>query len=313
MKRTLTRIIMAVFAVAMLASMTGCYSTPEGGETIVVRNGGPFDDRQIRQIVPNGAGNTWVGWASESRAYPASDQQRIYKFDTGNDADAKPVTVPTKDGVQVRLTGTFYINTAFDGTKEGDKLLTKFDTQFGNRKFGGEKVYDEDGWAKFLNTVVQPVIDSNIREVIAEFECKELVSSCALVQRGTNGQINASEVAKGGTKQSNVTRIQDRINTNLAEEITAKLGAPYFRNIKFSLGPVELPGVQEAINEAQSAFAEVSKSQAKVEQAKADRRANEEKEKGYNVCSSCARQDEFRALPENLQVLGGNPATVLGR
>jgi len=47
---------------------TGCMATPEGGEVIVVRNGGPFDDKQIRQVVPNGSGNTWVGFFSEAHA-----------------------------------------------------------------------------------------------------------------------------------------------------------------------------------------------------------------------------------------------------
>ena len=38
---------------------------------IVVRNGGPFDDKQIRQVVPNGSGNTWVGFFSQAHPYPA--------------------------------------------------------------------------------------------------------------------------------------------------------------------------------------------------------------------------------------------------
>ncbi len=321
MARIVSRVLLFAVLAVFATTATGCYSTPEGGQVIVVRNGGPFDDKQIRQVVPNGAGNTWVGWASDSHPYPASDQQRIYKFDDSKDADADPVTVPTKDGVQVRLTGTFYINTAFDNSPEGKELVKKFDTQFGTRGFGPDDDKPYENFGSFLNSVVQPVIDSNIREVLAEFECKQLVASCALVQRGGE-QVSAEDV-KGSNNGSNVQQIQNRINANLATELEAKLGEAYFSadKIKFSLGPVELPGVQNAIDTAQSAFAEVSKVQADVQKEKANvdkerqkRYANVQKQKGYNACPSCARQDEYRALPQGLQTYapGGNFAVGAG-
>jgi hypothetical protein len=309
-------VIVAVAAIALLVltfGATGCMATPEGGEVMIIRNGGPFDDKQIRQIVPNGAGNTWIGLFSQAHPYPASDQQRLYKFDDPPDADTKPVEVPTRDGVRVRLTGTFYINTAFDGTAEGERLLRAFDTAFGTRGFtgaeGSARPWEEGGWEIFLNAILQPIIDSNIREVIAEFDCKQLVSSCALVQRGGASAAEAEEV--GDDNRSNVALIQDRINENLSEEIKAKLGQPYFRNIRFSLGPVELPGVQEAIDQAQSAFAEVSRAQARVAQAKADADANRERQRGYDDCPACQRIDAIKALPPNLTALGGDFTSVV--
>jgi len=293
-----------------MVGASGCYSTPQGGEIGVVRNGGPFDDKNIRQIVEQGSGNTWVGWFSETHYYPASNQQRIYKFDRSADADAGPVTVPTQDGVRVRLQGTFYLNTAFDNTPRGTRLVKQFDTAFGTRGFGtgNKKPWEDGGWSDFLNAVVQPVIDSNIREIVAEFECKQLVSSCALVQR--TGQ--EKKVVVEENNASNVTQIQDRINENLTEEIRAKLGQPYFQNIRFSLGPVELPGVQHAIDEAQSAFAAVSKAQARVEQARADATANRLKQKGYSLCPQCAELDKIKALPRGLTALGGSFAVGVG-
>jgi hypothetical protein len=108
-----------------------------------------------------------------------------------------------------------------------------------------------------------------------------------------------------------VALIQDRINENLSEEIKSKLGQPYFRNIRFSLGPVELPGVQEAIDQAQSAFAEVSRAQARVAQAKADADANRERQRGYNECPACQRIDAIKALPPGLTALGGDFTSVV--
>jgi len=215
--------------------------------------------------------------------------------------------------VRIRPTGTFYLNTAFDNGPEGQRLLRDFDTAFGTRAFGAEGLkpwQDPDGWSVFLNSVVQPVIDSNVREIIAEFDCRQLVSSCALVQRGGQ-QVSPEEVADANNR-SNVTVIQDRINENLSEEIVSKLGKPYFRNIRFSLGPVELPGVQEAIDAAQSAFAEVSQAQARVEQARADAQANEIRQRGYENCPT-ARIDAIKALPRGLTALGGDFAVGVGR
>jgi SPFH domain / Band 7 family len=312
LRRAALVVVVAIVAISAL-SISGCYSTPDGGEIGVVRNGGPFDDRQIRQVVPNGAGNTWVGLYSETHYYPASDQQRIYKFDRSDDADAPPIEVPTRDGVRIRLTGTFYLNTAFENSGEGTALLRAFDTAYGTRTFGssGLHPWDEGGWSSFLNSVVQPVIDSNVREIIAEFDCKQLVSSCALVQRGGQ-KVDAQEVIGPGDR-SNVTIVQDRINENLSEEIQAKLGKPYFRNIRFSLGPVELPGVQEAIDAAQSAFAEVSRAQARVEQSRSEAKANEIRQRGYENCPTCARIDAIKSLPQGLTALGGEFAVGVGK
>ncbi len=304
--------VAGVLLVGVLALVTvaGGFSTPEGGEMGVVRNGGPLDDRNIRSVIPEGSGNTWTGLFSSTRYYPASSQQRFYKFDRGGDADTEPVEVPTADGVRTRLTGTFYLRTAFDNTPRGVDLLQRFDTQFGTRTFGGLRPYEAEGWSAFLGTIAQPIIDSNLRAVLAEFECRQLVSSCALVQRGgEDGRVRV----EGTNNRANVDQIERRLADGLTRQLNATLGQPYFRDIRFELGPVELPGVQRAIDSAQSAFAEVSRAQAQEAQARAIARANIEKQRGYSRCPACARIDSIRALPRSLTALGGDFAVTPGR
>lgn len=313
-KQYTVRTILVIMALFVTVSATGCTSTPDGGVTQVVRNGGPFDNHNIRQIIHNGEGNTWTGWFSEVRDYPSSDSERIYKFDNGDGADAGPVQVPSRDGVQMTLVGTFYLNTAFDGTKEGDALLKSFDTKYGNREFDGAKVYDLDdgGFSKWLNVAVKPTIDSSIRETIAQFDCKALVPSCALIQNG-NGRVDVSAATSKDGK-SNTTIVQDRLNKKVAEDIKSKLGGEFFKNIRFSLGAVQPEErVRAAIAEAQSAFASISKSDASVKAAKADAQANRERQKGYNDCSVCGKIDTIKALPRGLTALGGNIAVGIGK
>lgn len=311
------RVLYLLLLIPVLTA-TGCYSTPEGGQIMVIRNGGPFDNHNIRQVVCPGANRTGTGIASTEHAYPASNQQRIYKLDNTKDADAPPITVRTKDGVNAQISGTIYLSTSFDCSVEGKKLVQEFDNQFGTRGFGAEGLHPWENFGVFLNSVVQPVIDSNFREVIAGVECKELVSSCALVQRGGE-QISAKEVA-GADNKSNVQKVQDAVNAGLKTQLNADLGQNFFKadSIKFNLQSVELPEVDHAIAQAQSAFAEVSKQQAevlkgevRVKQAKQERLANQERQKGYNACHVCGDIDKLKALPQNLQVLGGNAATVL--
>lgn len=314
----LKKVVVIVGVLFALGSMTGCYSTPEGGQILVVRNGGPFDNHNIRQVVCPNASRTGTGVSSEAHPYPADSQQRIYKLDVSEDADAKPPLVRTADGVNARIAGTFYINTAFNCSTEGKKLVQDFDNQFGTRTFGTNGHHPWENFSDFLNSVVQPVIDSNMREIIAEFQCKQLVSSCALVQ---NSQSQAVKVdPNAANNKSNVQQIQDRVQQGLAADLNAKLGHAYFTDIKFNLQPVELPEVDDAIGQAQSAFAEVSKQQAevakakvKVLQARQDKLANQQRQKGYQACPACAKIDELRALPQGLQVLGGNAAVTLGR
>lgn len=302
------KFLMLIAVLAMAALTTGCgWSKPEPGQIGLIRNGGPLDNRQIRDVIPENSGNKWIGMMSETRYYPAASSQRTYKFDDAKDADAKPREVFTKDGVRVRLTGTFYLKTAFDNSPQGVRLLKAFDTAFSNRPEGQRPWEDWSGW---LNATAQPIIDSNLRTIIAEFDCQQLVSSCALVQNQRGGGQRSSDV-KNVDNRKNVQVIAERLSTGLQSQLDATLGNPYFREIRFELGLPELPGVQEAIDKAQAAFAQVTEAEAREDAARADSRANVERQKGYSRCPACARIDAIKALPRELTALGGDFAVPI--
>lgn len=307
MASTLPRSLGVLLLLVLAAGVTGCYDTPDAGTIGVVRNGGPFDNKKIRQIVCPGSGNTWVGWASNTHFYPDSTQQRLYKLDDTKDADSAPVQVQTKDGVRTTIKGTFYFKTRFNCSAEGTQVVKDFDEAFVNRPAGQKPWEDWSGW---LNSTIQPVIDSNMRNIVAEFECRQLVTSCNLVQNSTGS--TAPPPTEKVDNKSNIQQIQTRVQDGLVADLEAKLGANYFQDIVFNLQSVELPGVQSAIDEAQREFAKVSKAQAAVQTATQKKRANKIKQKGYNACPSCARQDELRSLPRGLQALGGNIGLTIG-
>lgn len=314
---------------------TGCTTTPESGEIGVVRNGKSviwpidwFDNHNIRGIVPNGSGASWAGLGSDVHYYPASNQQRFFKMLTcyGSDscgADANAVTVPTSDGVEVTIEGTIYLNTAFENPAKGeapkDTTVGAFDTQFATRTFGSDDKHAYDGtkgWSAFLAAIVEPIVVNNLRETVSGISCAELVSSCALVQNNGTSQKAAVKV-QGKDNKGNVAIVQTNVERSLKTDLESTLKRQYFGNIQFKLSRVVLPSkVQNAIEDAQSAFAEVSQAQARIRSAQADATANDERQKGYDKCHACAQIDAIKAWKGTgvtTVVTGGAAVSVGGR
>lgn len=311
MKR-LSRILTAVLCLGLLVGMTGCYTSPENGKIGVIRGDGIIEGHSgIKGIICPGS-KAFV-WNDETHTYPDSSSQRTFKFNTDKDADSGPIEgLRTKDGVKVTLQGTVYFKTAFDCTPRGKVLVRKFD-EANSARPGGQQPWKD--FAGYLANQWKPILDSTARDVILGIECKDVVSSCALLARD-NQPVNPDAV----NNKSNVQAIEAALNNGLQEQLKAKLGEDYFVGITFNMEQPTLPEVDDAIASAQAAYAKVADVRAErlkqVEQVKVEeqkRLVAKKKARQYAVCPSCARQDEYRALPSGLQVLGGNPATVLGR
>ena len=297
--------------VALVLLVGGCASLERtnAGEYAVVRNGGPLDDRGVRQIIQPGSALTWTGLWSATHKYPA--QQRFYTITSnaaGGDLPGANVETPTADGVQVGIEGTLYFN-----VKGNEDLLREFDNRFGTRRFGDLYPYDGDeGFQDFLNAVVRPVIDNNLRKQIASFGCSELVSSCALVQN--QGRVDPDSL-QGRQNNQNLERIQQAINAGLVRDIRNTLGGDFLENLRFNLVRVNLPErVDRAVAEAQAAFAEVTKSQARVASAEADASANRQRQRGYQGCPACAQIDTLKAIPGNVTTFApGGDFAITGK
>ena len=206
---------------------------------------------------------------------------------------------PTSDGVNVGLEGTIYFALTSDPA-----TLRTFDDKFGTRKFRGldgvvRSPYDgDDGWSGFLDQIVRPVINNDLREQINSFRCSELVSSCALVQNASS----AAPLTGGRSNNGNIAKVQDAINSSFSDDLRRTLGADFLTGIRFNLVRVTLPPkVQTAVDDAQAAFAQVTQAQARVQSARADAEANRIRQRGYRDCPACARIDELKAIPPSVQ------------
>jgi regulator of protease activity HflC (stomatin/prohibitin superfamily) len=294
--------ILALSLLILLIALITGFDRTNAGSYAVIRNGGPFDKRDVRQVLDPGSDLTWTGFWSATHEYPA--QQRFYTITADAGRGERPgvdvVRVPTNDGVNVGIEGTIYF------TLTGrHALLERLDNQFGTRKFrvlgSGETKHPwegDEGWSAFLDAIVRPVIDNDLRQEIGNFRCAELVSSCALV----SNQAAGLSTAGGQRANVNIQSIQERINESLAADLQRTLGANYFENIRFNLVRIELPPqVQRAVDDAQAEFANVSRDRAGVQRARLQNRANRELAKTYRSNPILALAEVFKSLPDGSQ------------
>lgn len=307
--------VVVVWLLILLIGWAGARATPQAGQIGVVRSGSSFlwigdwfNGHQIKTVIKPGSGSTPIGLGSNTHWYPSDSVQRQYTITSVANQGDRPgvdvVEVPTGDGVRVGLEGSFYFTTDFNGSPAGVAAVRDFDNRFGVRTFPvagtANQLYPWDGtagWEAFLDTVVRPIIDNDLRRSVAGVTCAQLVSSCALVHQQSVSAIRNN----GAQNTSQIQAIQDQINSNLQTAIKQTVGADYFSNVRFLLAKVTLPGaIQSQIDQAQAQFAAVGTAQAQVQQAKLQAQANRERQSGYKGCPACAQIDELKAIPSNV-------------
>jgi regulator of protease activity HflC (stomatin/prohibitin superfamily) len=288
-------LVAVIGLVVGLSALFGGFSRTGGGNVDVVRNGGPFDNTRVRQVLPPNSSRRWTGMFSVDHKYPA--QQRFYTVTSdpsrGDRSGVDVINVPTSDGVDVGIEATVYFTLTSD-----PGVLRSFDDRYGTRTYTGldgsnsHAWEGDEGWSNFLDQIVRPVIENDLRAQIGDVRCADLVSSCALVQNSTKPvatTANANNV--------NITKVQNGIDSSLESDIAQTLGGPYLTNIRFNLSRVTLPPqVQDAVNRAQSAFADVSQAQARLRSAQVDAQTNAAKQQGYQRCPICGQLDLFDKL-----------------
>jgi SPFH domain / Band 7 family len=315
--RAAAMVTIALLAVASAVLISGAkLARQDSGHVGVVRNGGPADNRRIRQILMPGQRISWVGLFSQSpREYPAAKVVLFYTVTSDPKRGDRPgmdvITVPTRDGVLVGLEATVFFH--FVGERDIG-LLRRFDQTFGTRRFrvpGSTQTlrpFDGDeGWAATLDATFRPVLDHNLREEVGRFQCAELVASCALVHR-------VSELPRlRRTAAINVASIQRRMSRSLRADLRRTLGGDYFRDINLRVSRVMLPGnVQTAIDDVQARYVAVNGAKADVRRARYDAARKELLAKVYRQSPSLARIDAISAAPKDATIVlseggsGGN-------
>ncbi len=305
-------VVLAGAVIPGIAFATG-YTKADGGHVIVVRNGGPFDDNSIRQVIQPNSGLTSTGLFSAQHPYPST--QRNFKVSGAKNADSNEViNVPTKDGVLVGVEGTFY----FDVNFGDEKVMRAFDDKYGTRTYptpGGSASYawdGDDGWSAFLSFTLGNLVQNVLRQEIGNVECSDLVASCSLA---ANSSAQAAAINPNANGNETINQVQQAVNNGFTSDVQTVLGVPVLIHPRFVLSKVDLPtNVQDAINKAQAAFAGVTESQAALQRAQIDAKANAARQSGYNSCPTCAQIDILKSLPSGLTTYApGTGFSVTGK
>jgi regulator of protease activity HflC (stomatin/prohibitin superfamily) len=285
------------------------------GHVGVVRNGGPFDNRSIRQVLEPGSGVTWAGWFSQTpHEYPARSVVLLYTV-SGDEArghrhGVDVVTVPTSDGVQVGIEGTVYYH--FVG-EQNAALLRKFDKTFGTRTYSdgttARHPYEGDtGFQATVESVFRPVLDNDLRREVGAFQCAELVTACKLVRR-----VSSTTAPRGSN--ANMALIESRIDKSLEADLAGALGGRFFIDVHVRLSRVTLPEpVQHAVDAVQTSSAQVHVARAQFRQGRYVAARNQELAKVYNESPALANINAIRAAPRQSTVIintGSRPQPVL--
>ena len=314
--------LMAVVLITMLSGVT--VSRQDVGHVGVVRNGGPLDRRNIRQILMPGQRLTWTGWFSQDpHQYPASHVELLYTVTSdpkrGARAGVDVVTVPTRDGVRVGLEATVFYH--FVGDRDL-AALRRFDSGLGTRVYptpDGKELHPwdgDEGFAALMDSVYRPVLENDLRREIGRFRCEQLVASCTLLRHASR----PATVGADATQSSivNIARVEARITRSLERDLADTLEGPYFWGVHFRLASVTLPpGVQDVIDDVHAKYASVSGARAEASRARYEDARNRILAETYQKSPALARIHAIRSAPKGATIIindgaGQSPGLNLG-
>lgn len=255
--------VIVLFAI-LFGGCAATLSKPEAGYIGVVRNGGPFDSKNIRSIAEPYSGLKYYGQFSSIHWYPISQRNYIIAANSSDTPGADEFKTPTKDSVNVGIDAQVYFK-----LNKNVESLKSFDNNYGTRTnlWGGKRYYPyqgDDGWNALLAAYLKPVIHNALREEVAQFNCAELNAQCALLKTSGNIKTTSSDVTN-----VNFNKIQDALKKSLQGDLNNTLGGDYFEIQKVNLIGIKLPDEsQSAVDEANAAKAQVSTEKQKALQAK---------------------------------------------
>jgi regulator of protease activity HflC (stomatin/prohibitin superfamily) len=302
-------VALAITSAGLIAGVR--FARQDAGHVGVVRNGGPLDDRAIRQILQPGAKITWTGlFSQDAHEYPAARVVLFYTVTSdarrGDRREVDVMSVPTRDGVMVGLEATVFFH--FVGERDLT-LLRRFDQTFGTRKFAiagtNTMVYPwdgDDGFGAALDATFRPVLDNDLRTEVGRFACSDLVASCTLVRRvAAEEPVSAAERSQAN---SNIAAVEDRLGRSLRSDLATTLGGDYFRDIYVRIGRVTLPGtVQGAVDQVHAQYVAVNAAKARARQARFEAERNRTLADSYNLSPALARIEYIRAAPKGSTIV----------
>jgi len=162
-------------ALLLLSTLTACSTVnTEPDEKALHYQGGSFTSSKYKNCVDPST-REWDGPGDKHYKYPFG--QRTFAFTGGDDGDSPPITVVSKDNVQLTVTGvaTFALNTDCKKLREfHDRIGAKFNAYVGEGETDKEMLA---GWVKMLNVYMKQPLDKAMDAVSKEYGYSELFTN----------------------------------------------------------------------------------------------------------------------------------------
>ena len=309
--------VVALVCVVAAGAHAISFKGTDSGTVCVVREGGPFDGRDIKEVRQPGEGPKPIGAFNKQDCLPITERD-------STDVIEGEQTFPTRDSVQVIVDGQALYQLTSDPAK-----AEKFYRGYGRRKWGGEDISTDQGWLNFQRQRLAPVILDAQREVIGQYACNALNNLCQYVQDPE------AAVRTGRRQGTDTTQNLTDAQAKLAAAINAKLRAAFrdvfFENVRYQNLRIRFePEVQRRITEAQSLRTQAANAKLedererakakgeadrKVEVAQGNRRSAFQQARAYRLNPNQAQIDRIKAFCGedgcDPQVIGGSLGDVI--
>jgi hypothetical protein len=309
--------LVALFAIIGAGAWVFSFKGTDTGEVCVVREGGPFDGRDIKEVRQPGEGPKPIGAWNHQDCLPVTERD-------SNDVIEEDPTFPTRDSVQVIADGQALFTLTNDPAK-----IEAFYKKYGRKKWGGADMWTDQGWLNFLQQRFAPVLLDTQRQVIGEYECTELNNLCQYVQNA-RAAVTEGEVVEEDNTQ-NLTAASAKITEVLQEKLRDAFGDDYFENVRYQNLRIRFETeVQTRITEAQSLRTQAAnaaleaerkvaeargEADRKVEAARGEKLAAVEQAKAYRSNPTQREIDRIRAFCGadgcDPQVIGGSVSDII--
>lgn len=198
------RIIIAVLTLFVFSSVAvGCtIANAKSDEFTVCRNGGPFDNNNIRSILPPGEHSNNEGVSTTCYSFPANT--RIYTASGDRGADGRSLSCTTSDAVQMKIA----VSVRFTLNTESNEIIRK---EF-NEVLSRYEAWDDTGWDNMLRDTIRRELDARVEQLCRQHTGRDLAT-------GEDALSEVRDALKDG--------LGNDINDNVGVRLFCGPGVPY--------------------------------------------------------------------------------------
>ncbi len=270
-------VIGAVVALGFAVSLTSASTAAD--EITLHYSGGPLSSKEFMECVPSSV-RQYDGPGDQHFYYPAN--QRVFDFTGKDGSDAAPITVVSKDNVELSVPGSinFNLNTSC-------QVLRRFHERIGNRY----QAYMQDGengrlqslgWVRMLNLYIGRAADTTMDRIAQQYTWRELYNNPAVKEK-----------------------MEQEVNEQIADLVQRQTDGEdvFFENFASLIQKPEPPDELKAA---------ITQEQTKVAQANAAR-AEADAKRAQVAAEVAVSQQETRKVSARVKALGGPEAYLKER